>query len=40
MGFKDKLKKALVGILNDDELSLLPRGFQSIAVVAIIKLNP
>lgn len=40
MGFKDKLKDALSGTLNDAELSILPRGFQTIGDVAIIKLNP
>jgi len=40
MGFKDKLKDALIGILNGEELSALPRGFQTIGDVAIIKLNP
>jgi tRNA wybutosine-synthesizing protein 2 len=40
MGFKNKLQKALVGILSDEELNNLPRGFQTIGDVAIIKLNP
>jgi len=40
MGFKDKLKDALIGILTDEELSVLPRGFQTIGNVAIIKLKP
>ena len=40
MGFKDKLKDALEGILTEEELSVLPRGFQTIGEVAIIKLNP
>ncbi len=40
MGFKDKLKGVLIGILTDDELSALPRGFQTIGDVVIIKLNP
>ncbi|NVM16737.1 MAG: class I SAM-dependent methyltransferase family protein [Candidatus Lokiarchaeota archaeon] len=40
MGFKDKLKEALKGILTDEELTVLPRGFQTIGEVAIIKLNP
>ncbi|MBY8981143.1 MAG: class I SAM-dependent methyltransferase family protein, partial [Candidatus Lokiarchaeota archaeon] len=39
MGFKDKLKVALIGILTDEELSVLPRGFQTIGDVAIIKLK-
>ena len=37
MGFKDKLKDALLGILTDEELSALPRGFQTIGDVAIVK---
>ena len=40
MGFKDKLKDALIGILTDEELSVLPRGFQTIGDVVIIKLKP
>ena len=40
MGFKEKLKDALIGILTDEELAVLPRGFQTIGEVAIIKLNP
>ena len=40
MGFKDKLKDALNGILTEEELSLLPRGFQTIGEVIIIKLKP
>jgi len=40
MGFKDKLKDALIGTLTNEELSVLPRGFQTIGDVAIIKLNP
>lgn len=40
MGFKDKLKEALKGILTDEELTVLPRGFQTIGEVAIIKLSP
>lgn len=40
MGFKDKLKDALEGVLTEEELSVLPRGFQTIGEVAIIKLNP
>jgi len=37
MAFKDKLKDALLGILTDEELSALPRGFQTIGDVAIVK---
>ena len=40
MGFKDKLKDALIGILTDEELLVLPRGFQTIGDVVIIKLKP
>ncbi len=40
MGFKDKLKDVLKEILTEDELSALPRGFQTIGNVAIIKLKP
>ena len=40
MGFKDKLKDSLIGILTEKELSVLPRGFQTIGEVALIKLNP
>jgi len=40
MGFKDNFKKELREILSDEELSVLPRGFQTIGRVIIIKLNP
>ena len=40
MGFKDKLKDTLIGILTEEELSVLPRGFQNVGEVVIIKLNP
>ncbi|MHA1460266.1 MAG: class I SAM-dependent methyltransferase [Promethearchaeota archaeon] len=40
MGFKEKLKDSLIEILTDEELSALPRGFQTIGNVAIIKLKP
>jgi len=40
MGFKDKLKDAFMGILTAEELSALPRGFQTLGDVAIIKLKP
>ncbi|MBY9014566.1 MAG: class I SAM-dependent methyltransferase family protein [Candidatus Lokiarchaeota archaeon] len=40
MGFKTKLKDVLIGTLSDEELLLLPRGFQTIGNVVIIKLNP
>ncbi|MHA1191785.1 MAG: class I SAM-dependent methyltransferase [Promethearchaeota archaeon] len=40
MGFKTKLKSSLKDILTEKELDLLPRGFQSIGKVMILKLNP
>ncbi|MFX0043695.1 MAG: class I SAM-dependent methyltransferase family protein [Candidatus Hodarchaeota archaeon] len=39
MGFKDKLKKKLKGSLTEVELSALPRGFQTVGKVIILKLN-
>ena len=39
MGFKDKLKEKLKGKLTEEELALLPRGFQSLGKVIIMKLN-
>ncbi|MFX1366128.1 MAG: class I SAM-dependent methyltransferase family protein [Promethearchaeota archaeon] len=40
MGFKDKLKEQLEGNLSKEELSLLPRGFQTLGNTIILKLNP
>ncbi|MFX0106226.1 MAG: class I SAM-dependent methyltransferase family protein [Candidatus Hodarchaeota archaeon] len=40
MGFKDKLKEELKGYLTEEELSILPRGFQTLGKVIILKLNP
>ena len=40
MGFKENFKEKLREILSDEELSVLPRGFQTIGRVIIIKLNP
>lgn len=40
MGFKDKLKEQLKGKLSSEELSLLPRGFQTLGKIIILKLNP
>ncbi|MFX0069848.1 MAG: hypothetical protein ACFFAO_02050, partial [Candidatus Hermodarchaeota archaeon] len=40
MGFKNNLKEKLKEDLTEEELSLLPRGFQSIGKVMILKLNP
>ncbi len=39
MGFKDKLKERLKGKLSEEELALLPRGFQTLGKVIILKLN-
>ena len=40
MGFKDNLKEKLRGIIIDEDLSLLPRGFQTLGKVMILKLHP
>ncbi|MFX0000027.1 MAG: class I SAM-dependent methyltransferase family protein [Candidatus Hodarchaeota archaeon] len=40
MGFKDKLKEQLKDELTEDELSLLPRGFQTLGQIILLKLNP
>ncbi|MFX0188634.1 MAG: class I SAM-dependent methyltransferase family protein [Candidatus Hodarchaeota archaeon] len=40
MGFKDNLKEKLRGVLTDEELPLLPRGFQTLGKTIILKLNP
>jgi tRNA wybutosine-synthesizing protein 2 len=40
MGFKEKLKAELEGILTPQELELLPRGFQTLGKVIILKLHP
>lgn len=40
MGFKDKIKEELKGNLTEKELSLLPRGFQTLGKVIILKLKP
>ncbi|MFX1327194.1 MAG: class I SAM-dependent methyltransferase family protein [Promethearchaeota archaeon] len=40
MGFKDKLKEDLKGKLNEQELLMLPRGFQTLGNVVVLKLNP
>ncbi|MFW9878936.1 MAG: class I SAM-dependent methyltransferase family protein [Candidatus Thorarchaeota archaeon] len=39
MKFKSKLRESLKSILNEVELSLLPRGFQTLGNVIILKLN-
>lgn len=39
MGFKNILQEKLKGFLSEEELSLLPRGFQTIGKVMILKLN-
>lgn len=40
MGFKEKLKERLEGLISEEESNLLPRGFQTIGSVIILKLNP
>jgi len=40
MGFKDNLKEELRGIIINEDLSLLPRGFQTLGKVMILKLHP
>lgn len=40
MGFKVKLKSKLEDIITEKELDLLPRGYQSIGKVMILKLDP
>ncbi|MHA2391981.1 MAG: class I SAM-dependent methyltransferase [Promethearchaeota archaeon] len=40
MKFKKRLSENLRDILTDEELSLLPRGFQTLGNVIILKLNP
>jgi tRNA wybutosine-synthesizing protein 2 len=40
MGFKESLIESLKGTLSEEELLLLPRGFQTIGHIVIIKLNP
>ncbi|MFX0031820.1 MAG: class I SAM-dependent methyltransferase family protein [Candidatus Hodarchaeota archaeon] len=40
MNFKSKLKESLKFSLSEEELSLLPRGFQALGNVIILKLNP
>ncbi len=39
MGFKQQIKDILQDKLNDEELSYLPRGFQTLGKVIILKLN-
>ena len=39
MKFKNKIKEQLKNVLNEEELSLLPRGFQTLGNVIILKLN-
>lgn len=39
MGFKDKLKETLKGQLSVEDLPLLPKGFQTIGMIMILKLN-
>ncbi|MFX1322388.1 MAG: class I SAM-dependent methyltransferase family protein [Promethearchaeota archaeon] len=40
MGFKEKFKEKLKDSLTEEELSVLPRGFQTLGKVIIFKLNP
>jgi tRNA wybutosine-synthesizing protein 2 len=40
MGFKEKLKEALKEDLTEEEISLLPGGFQNVGSIIILKLNP
>jgi tRNA wybutosine-synthesizing protein 2 len=40
MTFKKKLTEKLTGVLTADQLSILPRGFQTLGNVIIVKLNP
>ncbi len=40
MGFKEKLKANLKEFLSEQELSILPKGFQTIGKIMILKLNP
>lgn len=39
MNFKTKLKDSLNGILSEEELTILPRGFQTLGNIIIFKLN-
>ena len=39
MGFKNKLKEHLKGNLSKEDLSLLPRGFQTLGKTIILKLK-
>ncbi|MFX0018493.1 MAG: class I SAM-dependent methyltransferase family protein [Candidatus Hermodarchaeota archaeon] len=39
MGFKEQLKEKLRDSLSEEELSLLPRGFQILGTVIVLKLN-
>lgn len=40
MGFKEKIKTHLKDKLSEEELSLLPRGFQTLGKIIILKLKP
>ncbi len=40
MGFKQKLQKRLQNELTTEELNLLPRGFQTLDKIMILKLHP
>lgn len=40
MGFKEKLKEKLGDFISSQELELLPRGFQTLGKVMVLKLHP
>jgi tRNA wybutosine-synthesizing protein 2 len=40
MGFKQIIKDCLINDLTEEEIRLLPRGFQTLGKVIILKLNP
>ena len=40
MGFKQGLKEKLIDLLTEEEVSLLPGGFQTLGTAIIFKLNP
>ncbi|MHA1932827.1 MAG: class I SAM-dependent methyltransferase [Promethearchaeota archaeon] len=40
MSFKKKLTEKLNNVLTGEELSILPRGFQTLGNIIIVKLNP
>ncbi len=40
MSFKKRLTEKLSDVLTEEELSILPRGFQTLGNIIIVKLNP